>query len=374
MSGSNRLRLLPDGLSWLGVQTRIGGAAFLMAASMVGTVLWFGVLRPVEILQRLPITAKTDDADRAALVLSHALQSSDELVVIIGGSATRELTPNEPFVSKALTRACGRPLTFLNLGTSSQTFAEGWALAELASRGRLVTVIAGLNYYRLEVDRESTEAEVTTMRVPVPQARTLVAWLWGGGGRLIAPFTPFADTARALRLAERALPDLSWAERLRRLRDDSPRTEAPPPDDDYSQKGRTYYVEPVMSPESKVAVVAQYLAARTTLFRARAPSGIRAWEALFAQVRGWGATPVAAVLPEDSVMLRLRPTFGPVLESAMSTFAATGVHVVDLRRAPGLQPSHFFDQQHLTPAGRRVFWPTLLRGLAVSVPNCVPKA
>lgn len=370
MSASESLRAACESLADLWVISPVRAAAFVIAAAVV--FLAFATSFDAQnLLVRIPIHSGTRDADRAAQALASAVRAREQIVLLVGGSTTRELTPADQYVSDTLSARCGRPLRFVNAGSSNQTLAESWAFAEYAARSRLVAVIVGMNYFRLEEDRPSLVTSLERMIAPVPRPSSLSLWLSYEGKRLVVPWAPLSDVARRLRALWRSLPEDSDARvlaRLQRLIGTPYLTFASTPDPFLIE--RNAYREPVLRPEAKRTIANEYGASRTTLYRERVAAGREAWSAFAASVRAWGAVSLFVALPEDPSMARIRGAFGPAFDDAMASLVVSGNSYADLRTLHGLAPEHFYDQQHLVASGRRAFWPQFLAATLDVIPYC----
>jgi len=368
MSVSEKLSRVSDVLTWGGVDRPSRALGFFIALVVLVASLAFFIPGPTQILSNMPLSSASRDSDRAAQAVAAAVASGEELVILVGGSTSRELTPSDRFVSNALTTSCGRRLRFINLGTSSQTLADSWALTEYAARSSLSTVIIGMNYYRFEEDLATITSNYENLLVPVPRPASLGIWLTTTERRFVLPWTPLTDLIRALR---RAIPTWTWDNVAHFMRKPLPAEKLVQPEEaDPFQNERNAYGLPVLSLDAKQAIVAEYLAARTSGYSARAASSRDVWYAFAKQITRWGASPVFMVLPEDPVLEPVRQVFGPTFDNVMSSFSASGYRTIDFRRLSDLEHAHFYDQQHLVASGRRLFWPHFLQSVIAAVPGC----
>src|SRR5262249_35355341 len=96
-----------------------------------------------------------------------------EQVVLVGGSTVRELTADDPFVSRELTYQCGRNIQLVNLASSSQSFAESWDILTLLPDHRQRLIVVGVNSYRLGFDDSDVVSDLSSNPTGVPASFSL---------------------------------------------------------------------------------------------------------------------------------------------------------------------------------------------------------
>ncbi len=352
------------GAPWLWISRREHALGFLAGFFIVGLAVVLFFPKPQEILLKIPSAAESEDADRVAKVLAFALKDETELVFFVGGSAVREYPPSDDLVSKRLGEECGRPLRFVGLGASNQTFAETWALVEAARQHRVRAVLYGMTYARFEYDLVSIAQSLDSMLTPVPRPAALANWLSQTWLRYVPPFSPVSDWARALR---HAMPKANPAKVWRLFSE--PAVAPAPPEDPFQTRGH-FYKAPVLSKAEKDAIVDQYIGSRILPFAESVKDSTYAWRALITQTIAWGARPVLLVLPEDPSMAKVDQLFRPSFDTAIDELKGAGAIVHDLRENTRLTSVDFYDQQHLVASGRRIEFERLIAAVKAAIPGC----
>jgi hypothetical protein len=278
---------------------------------------------------------------------------------MVGGSSTRELTPDDGLVSQRLSMACGENLEFVNAGSSNQTFAEAWNLVSLFPRERIRAVIVGLNYYKLSEDDTEVISQMRSGYLPLPIAPSLSWYLYTRTGRIVVPMNIFELAARTKVSVWRLAALIGRNGSLSSLG---------PPSDVYNVDRNMYRSAPKTAVE-KDEIVSRFLAERTAMFREKSLAGAALWRG-FADHFSASSTNVGfMLLPEDPSMQRVSRVLSDQLRSSMAVLSSA-YPVLDLRTGTHLEPSDFYDQQHLLADGRKKILPALLSGVEKVIPSC----
>jgi hypothetical protein len=213
MSDSNSLAERMRGLSWLFIQTPARAAGFLSVIAIV-TILAlrfeFGHSWNLYAAGGQVAKAGEDYPLLLQTVGSAYQETGGELVMFVGGSTVRELTADDPLLSKELTSRCGRDIQFVNLGSSKQTYSESWDIAALVPANRRRLLLVGINPYRLSFDDGDVISEQSHNPTGIPASFSLwwsVVWHTRHIGSLERMF---ASVARQIRLGAKWSPPERW--------------------------------------------------------------------------------------------------------------------------------------------------------------------
>jgi hypothetical protein len=356
MSVSKFSRVM-DGASVLWVDSKPRAIAFLVAAFLVGAVaLLANQLSAWRLLAYATPKPAADNWETVSADLTNAIASGSDVVVLLGGSTARELTGSDAFVSQALARSCGRPIRFVNSGTTEQDIAESWSLADAIPARQRALVVVAINYFSFEHSAGDTGHDLAQNNFPFPVSRDLAAVL-----PATAADSPYAAPLRQLAWIENHLFAYSWTPRIGQLPDGF--------SDPFASQRNSYLTTP-QPLSQKEALAQRYVAERFAIFDTTRIESSALWRAFAEHERRSGVRVLFLAAPESPTFKPVDEAFGAGFRQSLGLLTASGASVVDLRNSGDLAENDFYDQQHLLSSGRRKFFPDLLAQLRRSVPHC----
>jgi hypothetical protein len=365
MSDFNSLVSLTSRLPWLFVETRARAAGFL---SVIAIVIILALQLELGHSWNLyaaggQVAKAGDDFPLLLQAVGNAFEETGgELVVFVGGSTVRELTADDPLLSKALTSQCGRDIQFVNLGSSSQTFSESWDIATLAPRNRRRLLLVGINPYRLSFDDSDVISELSHTPSGIPVSFSLLWSVAFHTGHLGSPERMLTSLARQRSFGARLRPlDLF----------DPSRPVARQPSEDPFQPDRSSYREPVWTQSEKLRQANEYIATRALDFHERFQVGVGWYSRFFDHFQGAGADVKFVITPTDVTFGKVDELISADLREAVGLLGGDG-RIIDLRnQSKGLDSSDFFDVQHLVAKGRAKLQPAFVAAVSGAL-GCAP--
>jgi hypothetical protein len=343
--------------SWLAIETPPRAAGVLTVVTIVAVIFLRAELVPIWNLFAAGAQGHgIDDGPVLLWTLANTEYASDaEKVVLVGGSTVRELTADDSFVSKDLTNRCKRSVHVVNLGSSSQSFAESWDIVDLLPEHGKRLILVGVNPYRIGFDDSDVESDLSNNLTGVPTSFSL--W-WsvfrhtgyvGGLERTIASITRQQSFGARLRLSDLVVP-----------RDPT----AKPPSTDPFQPDRSGYRDPVWTRAQKVRQSYEYIATRVMNFHDRYRMGAR-WFRRFAEHFDANGSEVKfLVLPTDESYDTAAKLESTDFEEALRLLGGNE-NIIDLRnKVQNLKPEDFYDMQHLVASGRQKLQPAFVDAVA----------
>jgi hypothetical protein len=367
MSDFDRLVSLNSRLPWLCIETRARAAGFL---SVIVIVILLALRLELGGAWNLYATGNQvakagDDFPLLLQTVANAFQETgNELVFLVGGSAVRELTADDPLLSRALTEQCGRDIQFVNLASSSQTFSESWDIAALAPEKRKRLLLIGINPYRLGFDDNNVIAEVSNNPSGIPVSSSLLWSVAFNTGHAANPERVLASIGRQKRYGAKLHPlDLLFPGRAVARR----------PAEDPFQPERSSYLEPVWTHAEKLQQANDYIAARVLDFHERFRSAVKWYNRLADYQEGSGADVKFIITPTEETFGRVGALISPDFQEAIRLLGGES-KVLDLRsQSKELDSSDFFDVQHLVAKGRAKLQPALVAAVSHAL-GCTPGA
>jgi hypothetical protein len=354
MSASKSLTSFVRRTSWLNIETRARAIGFLLILAIVIIL----TLR-VELGQTWNLFASgmqnlkaTDDYQLFLWTIGTELRPSDgELVLIVGGSTDRELTADDAFLSKILTKSCKKEVHVVNLGSSSQTFSETWDVIALAPEDQKRLVLVGINPYRLSFNDDDVVAEATHIATGIPNSFSLLWNIWLHTGSFVSPERYISSIERQRSLGAK------WTIR------DLFTSRQPVPmglPEDPLQPHRSAYHEPVWTRAQKLRQANEYIANRVINFEDDYPAAVKWYKRLFDHFKTPTSDVKYLVLPTDETFDRADKLMSNDFRDALAQLG--GHHtVIDLSdQNKNLVSSDFFDVQHLVASGRAKLQPALV--------------
>ncbi len=368
MLDSNSLALLNRRLPWLFIETVPRATGFLSVTLIVAILaLTLELGHPWNLYAAGGQAVKAGD-DYPVLLQSlgsvFSKTTGGELVVLLGGSAIRELTVDDSLLSKELTNQCGREIQFVNLGSSNQTFSESWDIAALAPEGRRRLFLVGLNPFRLTFDDRDVIAELSSSPTGIPASFSL---LWtvalhtghvGGLDRIFASIARQLSFGAKLRFADLFDPNQPVAVRAA---------------EDPFQPDRSSYREPVWTESRKLRQTYQYIAIRALGFHDGYRTGAKWYNRFYDHFQGPESDVKFLMTPTDATFAAADKLVSGDLRDAVELLGGES-RMLDLRSLDkNLDSNDFFDVQHLVARGRVTLQPLLLAEVS-RVLGCTPGA
>jgi hypothetical protein len=365
MSDFNSLVSLTRRLSWLFVETPARAAGFLsVIAVMILLALRLELGNSWNLYAAGGQVAKAGDDFPLLLqaVGSAFEETGGELVLFVGGSTVRELTADDPLLSKALTSQCGRDIQFVNLGSSSQTFSESWDIAALAPRNRSRLLLVGINPYRLSFDDRDVIAGLAHNPSGIPVSYSLLWSVALRTGHVGSPERMLTSLARQQSFGAR------W-----RLLDlfDPGRPAARQPADNPFQPDRSSYREPVWTQSEKLKQANEYIETRALDFHERFRGGVNWYNRLFDHFQSTGTDVKFVITPTDVTFGKVDELISADLRDAVRLLGGED-RLLDLRdQSKDLDSNDFFDIQHLVATGRAKLQPAFVAAVSRAL-GCAP--
>lgn len=353
MSVSEKLSGLMSRASYLWIDSPLRASCFLAAAALL-----FSLSVAVErlpawtILNHAASRPGSDNWEVVSANLTQSISSGRPIILLVGGSATREMTGKDGYFSSTLSQACGRPLLFVNGGTSNQNLEDSMALTSAVPDGQMKLIVIGLNYYRLGEALSRTPAATYRPDFPFPYSKAAANLL---GDESIALARPLNQLGWLLLHAS----SYDWTWHRTDIAAALPQT----PGDDL----HNMFQPPALPISQKHAIIDEYVALRWPTFEAGYRASTELWKRFAASERDQGVKVVFLALPESPSMAPVDRQFGPFLERSMKEFRQAGFEVFDWRTSLGLSEADVYDQQHLLESGRRKTAPHFLSLLSRSL-------
>jgi hypothetical protein len=338
--------------SWLIIETSSRAAGFLAVVAIAAVIGLRAQLSPMWNL--FADGAEDIKVDNQLLLwtLANALSGTGaEMVVLVGGSTTREFTADDRFLSSELTSRCKRDIQLVNLSSSSQSFAESWDILALLPNDRQRLILVGINPYRIGFDDSDVVSELSKNPTGIPTSFSL----WWAVARHTGHVGSLERTIGSV--ARQQASGAHW--RLSDLFFPRQPTSEPPAENPF-QPDRSSYREPVWTRAQKIRQSYEYIATRIMDFHDRFHAGVDWYERLARHFRGPGSDVEFLVTPTDESFGTAAKLMSADLEEALRSLEDED-HVIDLRdTAKDLDASDFFDMQHLVAKGREKLQPVFV--------------
>lgn len=366
MSVSERFQRLVRGAPWLWIETPTRAAAAAVAA-----IAAFSLVVAFEWSQPWRLLAAARPAPHAApdTRLLSALAWTDvtpvDTVILVGGSSAREFPASDSHLSRVLSARCGRPIRFINGGTSSQTFAESWAIAEAVRDDRRRLVVVGMNYSRFEEGAAEVSRDLRTPLLPLRQPATLKRAVADVGGS--SPMGAGPGLTQSSWLLHR-LDEVTFQDAPESFRAFIARSDGASP----WQGPDNVYRAPPLDAERKADIVRRMQAEQLPLYAARRGEALALWLAFLRRFDRPGSEVLLLALPESASMAPLNARAGAAFPADLAVLERHGGRVADWRTSHGLAEADFYDQQHLLESGRRKIEPRFVELLTSALPACSP--
>ena len=342
------------GGSWLWIDTRSKAIAFLSVVIIsICFILLFSISFNWKFLSRFEIRHDAPRKIQLAADISKTYENNDmDIVLFLGGSTTRELTPTNEYFSEQLSALCKRPIQVLNAATSSQSFAEAWLISRAVNPTRLKLVVIGFNYFRLNqtfgqvklgienndfpFENYENLAEVLGFDLKRKSVISQLAWMWNNRNFL-------------------------HLEDVRKLREHA----SNPFDGNFH-----LYKPPSKTHVEKETRVFKYISQRAALIKRRMPEATKLWEEFANGLRENGIRVVFGRLPASKHMVKADKLLEVPYLQAVGHLQRRGFDFVNIGEGLTFDENLFFDQAHLLPDGRRFIYQTLKDQIAFFLPDC----
>lgn len=362
MSASSRAKLAQAPYLW--VVNRIRALAFLVAAAViVGPLLWLEYRGGWMLMQELRVRNETDLTDdwlRVPIKVAAAGAMQADVVLLLGGSTGRELTPSDAYMSASLTGLCGRPIRFVNASSSSQLFGEAWAVTEALPPEKLRLVVVSLNPLRFEEGPADVARSALVQRLPYHMPKGVHELVSRHG---YAASRPFPE-----------LPVSAWLKRYRSRLERAPAadleafvgSDAMPP----FQAASHVYAPPALPAKAKMNIVAQMALERVPVYEKNHAQGAALWTEFARHFATTQRQVLFLQLPESRFLEPLTARIQGRYEADLAALRRAGFPVEATRSAELLEEDDFFDQQHLLASGREKIAAALVAQFAARLPGC----
>jgi hypothetical protein len=363
--GFERTSLWVRRSSWLAIETPSRAAGFLSVVAIAAIIGLRAELTPIWNLSAAGEQRVKSDNQLLLWTLANAIHGADtEKVVLLGGSTDRELTADDPFVSGELTNRCKRDIQFVNLSSSSQSFAESWDILALLPDNARRLILVGINPYRIGFDDSDVEAGLSNNPTGLPTSFSLWWAVVRHTGYVGSLERMIGSVARQQSFGARwRLSDLFVARQ----------TSSMTPSADPFQPDRSSYREPVWTRARKVRQSYEYIATRVMDFHDRFHAGVRWYKRLAEHFRRSGSEVQFLVTPTDESFGTAARLMSADFDKALLELGGKE-RVIDLRnRVTNLGPADFYDMQHLVARGREKLQPVFVDAVAQAL-GCYPAA
>ena len=339
--------------SWLFINNVSRAAIFLCCLFAIGVALL--AFNRIPIWQWLSVF-HVEHRVPHLIGLSHSIAQThqpddSDVVLLIGGSTMRELTPSDAYFSERLSEACKRPIKVINAGTSSQTFLDAWMLSHAVDKEKLKLVVIGLNYFRFNVTKAEVRLDLGNRRFPFNDVGQL-------NEILDIPLNSFSS-----------LNQLAWLIKNKRHLHLKRAKNLPPELDNFTGP-RNRYAPPPMSAEEKAEVGRQFIAQRTKLIEMRISDATLLWWRLAKSLQTRGARVSFARLPTSKTMDRVHALLEPGYLTAVDKLITSGAEFVEIGNSLRIPEEYFYDQAHLLAPGRKLIFPDLVDQVIKRIDNC----
>lgn len=327
---------------------RTRAIGLLIALLLIAALTTACMLTPAwRLYALLPPERLSSDRLRVTQQLAARWRDDPPDVLFIGGSQIRESLPDEQFMTRYLSQACGRPVRVFNATSSAQPPESSWRVLEVLEPRAPPLVVSGVNLSRVSGGHANTQRLARAL-LPIGAPKRLAADHGaldiGMGARLKnAMGIAFADTVQAIRFA-------------------APRV------DDPFQGAHNQYRKPVWSEDRKRIELEYTLLVGSQTDDTVLDANVGFYRELATFARERGGHPVFLLPPAMSGGAR-HAALDARLQARLDLLDASD-EVIDLRAVTTLAGDDFFDPVHLVAEGRRKLWPLLAAALLPRIPGC----
>jgi hypothetical protein len=288
----------------------------------------------------------------------HSLDDDSYTILLLGGSTSRELTYSDRFLSESVSQLCQRKVSFINAGSSSQTYIASRSIYDLFSKKGVDLVVIGANLYRYILSPSGIHKNALFNQLSIPISAGI--FFSERGSSLTPPPLSPVYTGAYLAANKSLIAQFSLG-RSFAIRDKF----------ENSKGLHNLYVTPSRTIKYKERIARQYLLQNYLAFKENANFGASRWNDFFEQVMRDGAEVVVLDLPVSPTFLSTERFFRDQYDEILKSHNAIGAGVVRWSASDlGLIESDFFDQQHLLASGRQKIEPALLLMIQDHIPEC----
>jgi hypothetical protein len=336
---------------WLGVDRPVRAAAFLIAALVVAALALAVAAGPTwRLYAYLPPSALRSDRLRITHDLATRWQRETPDVVLLGGSQVREIVPDQEFMARELSVACGRPVRVLNAASSAQLLESSWSIADrFAEREPQPLFVIGPNLWRV-TDVPNGAAKLGRALFLLPRAPSL---------QRAGVEVPLSLPERGQVRAGIAVMDLLTAAGFG--------GHSPSAGDPF-QASQHQYRAPAWSAERKLIDARFQVLESADLPASTVSANVAAYSEFARTLRSRGGSVAFLLTPYAPEARRPLAAWEGELAPAVRSLADIAA-VLDLRAMP-LESADFYDTVHLMRDGRSKLWPTMQRFLVTHLSGC----
>jgi hypothetical protein len=350
-----RLSKIVASSSYLWIQSPRVAWAFLAALCMnVILVLVVNATEPWRRLSNVYVPNNIDNyldfSSRFARAMNDVTDDR-KFVLLLGGSGSRELSGSERYFNEKLSAVCRGKYHFINAGTSDQTLAESWSIAEATPSGRLAAAVVGLNYYRLGETRDETIRRAEAWRLPFGLPHTLKE-------------KPYNS------LEAKGLFQLGWMLKNRQKINEFSIKDASTFSDSDFRGVQNWYDVDVWTEEKKRATSYEYAALYEGRYSDTYKESLALSLSFASDLKSKDVRVSFIALPESPSSRTAMRMFDNQFDEQIDAFDSAGFEVFDWRDLPELSEADFHDPHHIVTSGREKIMPRLLTLIAGQLPDC----
>ena len=351
-----------NGASFLWISTRRRAIAALLAGFLVFTpIIVIESWGPWKLLGDMSLKKNAPQALSAVTSLAWAAKRNVDVVLLIGGSTSREFTASDAHISRLLTQKCGHPMRFINAGTSSQNLLESWQITDAIPSSQRRLVVVGFNYLRFESGRrqvyESTRTSTLPFQIPEHLKQSLSEFHFSSIATIFNP-KAIAWLLKSLIYIDIAAAPLSHQSLI-----------ASSEEEPYIS-GRNLYRDPALSQSRKEEFVSHMIMERLPIYQAMHNEALDLWKIFTHDFVSSNSKVLFLGLPVSQEMKPLNDITVVPMTHDLSRLQSAGALVVDWRTDHGLSEGDFYDQQHLLSSGRGKLEKRFIDLLITSTPGC----
>ncbi len=293
--------------------------------------------------------------------LAWAAKENIDVVLLVGGSTSRELTASDAHISRLLTQRCGHSIRFINAGTSSQNLLESWQLTDALASSQRKLVIVGFNHLRFEGGRkqvyESTRKMLLPFAVPDQLKNSLSEFYFSN---IPSAFNPkgIAWIIKGINYINFGASPLSHTSFIEVNEDDPYHT------------GRNLYKEPPLPSRQKEVLVSHMIAERLPIYRTAHVEAVDLWKLFIRNYSSANSKVLFLGLPVSPEMRRLNDATSIEMRQDLIELQNAGALIADWRIDHFLSDADFYDQQHLLSSGRKKLDARFVDLVVKSTPGC----
>lgn len=341
---------------WFFLSTRLHAIVFLFVSSFFFVLLFVLYFSDAtQIILNQYVYPKRNPIE----LLSQAKEFENDAihVLLLGGSTSRELTGENKSISKRITEVCGKPVRFINAGSSSQTYVAARALYAEYQRQNVDLVVIGMNYYKLIVNPMSLKTDIINNGQIVPTPFGL--------------FVEEIESAQDLPVIEPLYFGAKLHYYVKEVGKVNLKNIVGAQASSEFIAPHNYYRAPAKTLLEKKEIVRRFLLIRFPDYLEYSEAGIQRWINFAENALSNGSDVLFLGLPLDNSMVEIDRYFSPQFDSFLQQAKEKGVLIEDWRKKNlNLISDDYFDQQHLLASGRKKVVNPLVDLIASHLSEC----